>query len=304
TEEVLEGDYPAGQPPLENGAHALIGSEYFERTGEGSLRRTTFTWEISEPFQTPVERAIVDLDRVVATTGEFFGFVDGAGELHLLRARETENLMTGDIEYELEESALANVLPNRTSPPTHIYLGSGATQAFVSYADGVMAQLSLLLFSKPELVETVPLVAGGRALDRMAFLPGRSTLLVSDSAGVLSSWFTVRPEDGGKGKLTHIQDYGQPGAPLSALGFSGRSRLFLAGRRDGRITAWQGTLGTSIQTFEVPSSETILQLAFHPRQDGIVALTDKGLHHWRVDFGYPEASLASLFLPIRYEGST
>ncbi|MEZ5976348.1 MAG: ABC transporter permease subunit [Planctomycetota bacterium] len=181
-------------------------------------------------------------------------------------------------------------------------LGAGASQAYVVYPDGHCVFLSLSIFSKPELVQELELVKPGRALHGVHLLPGRTTLLVADTEGGLSSWFSVRNEEAGTVGLTRVLEYVTDGPALQALAFSSRSRMFLTGRADASLTVWQSTLGSVVHRLDVPAGESYRALAFHPRQDGVVALTDKGLHNWRVDFGYPESTLKSMFAPIWYEG--
>jgi phosphate transport system permease protein len=45
----------------------------------------------------------------------------------------------------------------------------------------------------------------------------------------------------------------------------------------------------------------VRRVALAPRNDGVIALTDRGLTHWRLKPGHPEATLSSLFLPVWYE---
>ncbi len=302
TREILDHDFPEGAKPLEPGEEVLIGEEFFARTEEGSLRRTTLQWDVQEPFETPAQGSILQLDRVMATTGEYYGLLDEADQLHVLRVRETENWMTEELEREVADLHLNPILPEREPLPGGVLLGTGATQAMVYYPDGHLVQLSITRFSEPELVEELTLTDPGEKLDYLDFLQGRSTLLSADTHGHLQSWFAVRPEEGGFAKLTRIIDFTAEGARIEAVGLSHRSRMFLAARQSGEITAWQSTLGARIKSFEVPAEETIRQVAFHPRQDGVVALTDRGVHHWRVDFGHPETTLKSMFTPIWYEG--
>jgi phosphate transport system permease protein len=186
--------------------------------------------------------------------------------------------------------------------PEKILLGGGGSQAFIVYATGSLVYLDLQKFSEPHLVEQVELMGTDRRMASAEFLPGRTTLLVVDDQGELNTWFPVRPEEGGAAHITKIHGFEQAPGVVQSLAFSGRSRLFLTGRSGGHILASQGTLGSQVLELNVPKQETLLQLAFYPRQDGVVALTDKGLHNWRIDFGYPEATFKSLFRPIWYEG--
>ena len=302
TESILEGTYPEDQAALAAGESRLVGEEFFERTAEGQLRRTIFKWKLYDSIETPSVGGVAGVDRVEASTGEFFGLLDGAGRVRVLRVRESENMMTGEVDRESVLADLGPVLSRQDQNPRQVLLATGATKVYVVYADGTLDQISLLRFSKPELVSSTGVLDAGRSLDRIAFMPGRSSLLVSDSKGQLASWFGVRPRGGGEAVLTKIQTYEDGAAPLQALSFSLRSRMFLTGRAGGVVQAWQGTLGDAVEDFSVPNGETIQQLAFHPRQDGVVALTDRGFHHWRVNFGYPEASLQAMFTPVWYEG--
>ncbi|MBL4770726.1 MAG: ABC transporter permease subunit [Planctomycetes bacterium] len=210
--------------------------------------------------------------------------------------------MTGEIEVEVKRSDLTGLLSELPGSPTKILLGDGGSQVFVLYSSGTLVQVDLQKFSAPSIVESVELVDSGRRFSSVDFMPGRTTLLVSDDLGQLNTWFPVRPKQGGAAHVTRIHGFDEAQGVVQALAFSSRSRLFLAGRSGGKIIASQGTLGSHVLELQVPKQETIQRLAFYPRQDGVVALTERGLHYWRIEFGYPEANLTSLFRPIWYEG--
>ena len=302
TEAIVESEFPEGQTALLAGESRRIDTDFFERTEDGSLRRTHLIVEPGEPIQSGATSAIRSIDRVEAPTGVFVGLLDQQGQARVVRLRETENWMTGEVEVEVKETELTALLPTDAGAPTKVLLGDGGSQAFVLYASGKLVYLDLQRFSEPHLVESVELMGAGRTLASADFLPGRTTLLVSDDRGELNTWFPVRPEAGGAAHVTRIHGFDQAPGEVEALAFSTRSRLFATGRAGGSIVASQGTLGTDVLDLELPKDETIRQLAFYPRQDGLVALTDKGLHNWRIEFGYPEANLKSLFTPIWYEG--
>jgi phosphate transport system permease protein len=304
TEAIVEAEFPAGVAPLALGEKRLIGSDFFERNPEGSLRRTHFKAEAGELIESGAKGAIHSIDRVKAPTGTFIGMLDSNGETHVVRLRETENWMTGEVEVEVKRTELTSLLTDFKGTPAKILLGDGGTQAFIFFASGRLVYLDLQKFSTPQFVESIDLMAPGRNFASAEFLPGRTTLLVADDQGVLNTWFPVRPEEGGAAHLTLIHGFDDAPGVVQALAFSSRSRLFLAGRTGGHITASQGTLGTHVLDLKVPKDETLLKLGFYPRQDGVLALTDKGLHNWRIDFGYPEVNFKSLFRPIWYEGYT
>ena len=300
--QIDEPDFPEGANPLQVGEQAAIDGFIYERTAAGDLRRISVEWDLLEPLSTPAQGSVLQVDRVESSMGEFYGLLDESDRLYVLRVRESENWMTGEVERDVATLSLSEHLPARDSQPSGILLGTGGTQAFVHYPDGHLLQFDLSRFSTPEFVTELAMGAEGSRLDHLDFLPGRSTLLSADERGRLQSWFPIRPERGGLATLTPTIQFRGAGDRVQAVGLSPRSRLFAAGRESGSITVWQSTLGSVVQRLEVPAGEVLRELAFHPRQDGIVALTDRGLHQWWVDFGYPETSLRSMFTPIWYEG--
>src|SRR5262249_1334276 len=100
--------------------------------------------------------------------------------------------------------------------------------------------------------------------------------------------------------LVMAHDLPGPGAAVTALGASARSRLIAAGYADGHVRVFQVT--SERRVVETTTNEPVQAGRFAPKDDGLLALSATSLTRWQFNMGHPEVSFAALFRPVWYEG--
>ncbi|MFH1176520.1 MAG: ABC transporter permease subunit [Acidobacteriota bacterium] len=135
-----------------------------------------------------------------------------------------------------------------------------------------------------------------------AVLLGDTTCLVGDAAGLVTAWQVVAGEVAGSRRLELTATFAGAGR-VRGLAVSERDKMF-AVLRDGGLTLAYLTTRRVLGTVTETNAATTL-VGFSPRQNGLLALTRAGeVRRWSIAFPHPEVTLATLFLPVRYEGFT
>lgn len=95
---------------------------------------------------------------------------------------------------------------------------------------------------------------------------------------------------------------------VTTVSSSSRSRMIAAGYASGKIRIQQITTDTTLLTTNTAEGtiqgEPVEAVAITPKENGILAAIGDQLVWWKTDKQYPEATPASLFTPIWYEGQS
>ena len=136
----------------------------------------------------------------------------------------------------------------------------------------------------------------------MTTLLGDTTCLVGDATGTVAAWQVVAGEVPGTRRLEQSASF--PGrGPVIAIAVSERDKTFAVLRSSGMEIAQLTTRRVLVTVADAPPK--LISLGFSPRRDGLHAVTASGeIHRWAIAIPHPEVSLATLFLPVHYEGFT
>ncbi len=131
-------------------------------------------------------------------------------------------------------------------------------------------------------------------------LLGDTTLLLGDEGGVVAGWQALAGEVAGSWVLDRSASFGGDGR-VEEVASSQRDKSFAVLRPGSGVVDYLTTRERVATLPSFPAEAVILKLS--PRLDGAFAVTAGGaVHRWSLDVNHPEVSLATLFLPVRYEG--
>ena len=141
----------------------------------------------------------------------------------------------------------------------------------------------------------------GVSVTSLAFLTGKVSLAVGDSAGGLTVWFAIRGTGGDPARMeaAHFLETGP--SQVTALGASYRSRMLAAGYADGAIKVFHVTSGRKLGEVKLDDGR-VLQVTLAPREDLILAAGTSTGGAWKLDAPHGDISLGALFTPVWYEG--
>lgn len=275
-----------------------------ERTAAGQLRWHKVEARFEPPLE-PISPAPITLvDQSVRSTGRIIATWSDQGELVVRSLRQQRSLSSGKLTFTSRHVVLPNPRPRVAQPPAFLLLSGVGDSLFVAWRDGHLARFDLRNLSKPELAEEVDLLAEPEAtLTALRFMVGKTTLVAGDSLGRIRGWFAVRqPASPTIDGLTMVAAHELPAGPdaVTALAPSGRSRMLAAGYADGTLRLFYMTSRKLL--LESHAGQGPGALALSPQDSGLWAVLPGTLCHWRFRVPHPEASLASLVLPVWYEG--
>jgi len=305
----LEGeDLPEHLTGLQPGSVEKHEGAIVERTNAGQLRATRFVASFEAPVVVADGDPLELVDISFTPNGESLATWQrdaATGEVRLLvsRVRVTENMLTGAVTRRLTSSDLTPKLPDVTETPRAMIMSGSGQNLLLAWSDGRVANFDLRDPAAPYLVQEVDVVDSPTAtLTAFEALSGKSAFVVGDSEGHLSKWFTVRDDTSERGDqlFQRIFDFPRGAAAVEHVAVASRSRIFVASFVDLHLAGYHGT--TSDRTFDSVADEHLDALAVAPKQDAILARTKSGLKLWRVRMEHQDATLASMFQPVWYEG--
>ena len=265
------------------------------------------------PPETIAQSAIRLIDYSLPSNSRAFAYLTAEGQLSIRQYFRRFNPMMDEwVEDPFDKPIRYQAKKGRPEPAFLRLLGQGNT-ALLIWPDGealrfdareeVMAKGGDL-----EVVETLKLVGEGRTLERAEFLLGKTTLIVADDRGALVAWFPTRPagtfaRDGIQ--MTPAHQLTPPegvGARVTVLSPSARTRLMAAGFDDGSVRLYHVTTDQTLVDVKADRNAPIEGLTIAPKEDALIAWFGGSIQRWLVDPGYPEATVASLFGRVWYEG--
>ncbi|MEZ5976347.1 MAG: hypothetical protein R3E96_16340 [Planctomycetota bacterium] len=126
TEGVFEDAWPAGETPLKPGESRRIGETFFERAEAAGLRRTTFHHDLDEPSKPNSGPPCSSWTGSRLRRASSSDWSARAVRCRILRVREEENMLTGEVDREIKTSALNAALPARDVAPHWVCLSAPA----------------------------------------------------------------------------------------------------------------------------------------------------------------------------------
>jgi phosphate transport system permease protein len=303
---------PDAWEALDAAGRGRVGRELVELLPEahgGQMRLTTLALEL-QPFVAGVEGTpVVALDRSASATRDSLLVLGANGALRLLELEMRENLLTGEIQVDAREHALPFQRDVHPDLPARVFLNEAADGAFLVWSDGRLERYDVRDPERAALAQKRDVVPEGARLTAAGFLIGRTTLVFGDSSGNLTAWFPIRSAgattpDGIDFVRVHelASPATGPGWSIRAIAASARGRVLAAADELGGVRVWNVTNDRLLLTLP-PAGGVPDALVFAPKEDALFALHAEGTTRWDLDLAHPEATLASLFLPVWYENA-
>ncbi len=303
-------DYPsedvvsAGMRALEVGAVAVADGAVVQKTDPETYRRQSATVTVDARTPAVVTGSVRRIDHVRGDAGYFVAAVGSTDSVTVVHVDRQENAFTGEVSLTIDRG----VIPAEARAD-HILVTSAGSAVYVVGGDGHANVWNTRDLSAPSLLASADLTGGKARVVAVAPLLGRQTVIVGQSDGAISTWFTYVPETGpdapptgaagtALGRSQHFKGHG---SAVTALSASPRARVFAAGFADGHVRVLQATSGKHVLNLDLGDG-AVAPVAFTPKNDGLIAVSGGVVHHFDIDLGYPEATLHAMFRPVWYEG--
>jgi phosphate transport system permease protein len=301
--EFLEDDaVPAEFHTLAPAERRIWRNGVLERTPEGQLRYQTLTVTRDDALslaEAPLE--LIDLSRT--SSGFALAALDSSGGFHHRTLTLKTNMLTGKVQVRSRgvDLDLSGHLPTGDDSFTYLMLNDTGDLALLTSPGGQTLLLQQMggEFSVTGTQDLTP--ETGVSVTSMAFLTGKVSLAVGDSAGGLTVWFAIRGTGGDPARMQAAHHL-EPGlAALTALGPSQRSRMLAAGYADGTVKVFHVTSHRKLGEVKL-GEDQVFQVTLAPREDMVTATGRDHSGVWRLEAPHGDVSFGVLFRPVWYEG--
>jgi phosphate transport system permease protein len=274
-----------------------------------------YRWDhLVADFGPPVQvsdAAIELLDYSVTSGGRAVATMDATGTLAISSIEERHNLFTDEIEAEVYPKPLEYEQPTDRGRPDFIRMSGVGNTLHLLWKDGHALRYDARGAAFDEglpmgPVEELDMAPEGSPIAYATFLVGKTTLVLGHENGRLRAWFPTRPADAfaRDGVVTTPGHVLAPqGTAVTALVPSRNTRQLVSAYADGTVRIHNITNEALLAEVESRTKGPIAGVGLAPQLDGLVLFGDRALESWRLDLAHPEATLASLFGQVWYEGS-
>lgn len=293
---VIQGSFAFG---LSNGTVIPATLGFDQSTVEGRPRVVPrFKAEAPRAID-PAGAAIPMLARAgAAESGTMYVAPSGAKALALLRLKQKKTLMGAGKITELRSTIPLSL----EAPISALVMDNRGDDVFVGLADGELLRVDLRDPDAPK--PAVPLLAAtksGVAITALGFLNGDRTLVVGDAGGGVSSWQTLRSEEGTY-YVTRMATFEPHAAAVIRFSPSLRDKGFVSADAKGGIHLNYSTTEHTLAAVDT-GGDPAPSASLTPRSDGILAVGQTGkAYRWSVQNSHPETTVHSLFGKVWYEG--
>lgn len=302
---LLPSDLPADLP-ADSTASFPFDDGLAEHTRDGQWRATRLAIDLDAPLTVAPSQPIVLLDHVARGKKTVVAVVAADGKLQTLtisrpKSSSGESATPQVTAHEVAFEAPANELPR------YLVLTGLADQVFLAWGGGELLRFDARAADNVRLAESLDLLDDpATKLTALSPLLGRSTLLAGDSTGRLRAWFGTKPvgaETIDGTLLAAAHEFASSDSAVTALGTSARSRLVAVGRQNGAVDLLHITSGRRLVELQTEGGSAVTAVAIAPKDNGLATCNATALSSWAIDLRHPEATLATLFLPVWYEGA-
>lgn len=302
------------------GDTAIYKEGVVQMTPQGQYRAQSINWTLGDPI-TVGESAIVLIDHLPQANarsslgGKSTTFValSADNKLKVGIVSEKKSLLSGKVKLDTKLYDLPSASEDGGAPK-FVLIDDLGNNVLAVEESGQLSRYDIRDKSNINIAETVDLVPDSEAtITTCDWILGRETLFVGDSDGSCSGWFQIRLSDRSDDKfadressdgfaLVRAHTFPQGPGAVSAFGASSRSRMFIVGYETGQCSLFHMTTEKYVADLTMPDGGLVELARIAPRDDGLFIEADGKIAHFALSPGFPDITLASLFLPVWYEG--
>jgi phosphate transport system permease protein len=181
-----------------------------------------------------------------------------------------------------------------------LLLGTDQKHLVLANDDGSLDYYDLRKANDPKLIDHARATSAGATITSLRWLSGGISLLVGDSAGVISQWFPVHNENN-QYRLARVREFHIPGK-VTAIVPEYFRKGFAALDDQGHLGLYYTTAERTLLQMPVVTTAALVRGVLSPRANTLL-LEDgaRNLRVWHVDNPHPEVSLHSLWGKVWYE---
>ncbi|MGC8769259.1 ABC transporter permease subunit [Calditerrivibrio sp.] len=249
-------------------------------------------------------KKITNIDEIRNDNDNFVAYLTDDKVLHLNEVITKENILTGEISTQVNESNidLKKVLNGRN--PDYLKINSSKTTVMIFFKDGEYISIDTKIFESPKILENKKIFSDGRKITYLDFLIGRNTILVGDDKGYVTAWWPIEDQLN-KNNLVFSQIYSfysGDDSPVRFISPSKRDKSFVILNEKGRVSMYHMTSGKHL--VDIVSNLTKPKIALLNQKNNKIAIFgNKGdkIETYDLKIPHPEITFRSVFGKIQYE---
>ncbi|MEO0629234.1 MAG: ABC transporter permease subunit, partial [Planctomycetota bacterium] len=274
------------------------GAPHAELLEDGRFRVASVVYE--QLGSVEIADTLLDADVFEDRRRTLVAAIDSDGKLLLWSARKSRSLL-GVSDRQAPE-------PIMIDPPASL-AGAAAVhlladdQCVIVASDGSFLRAAIGR-ATAEVVEIGRLWTAPVEVAATSTLIGARSVVVASEDGRIGTWWVgfdpSQPDD--PGAMVSGPSLAGGNAPVSTITPSQRSRIILVGDEAGGMRALHASSGKTVASLDLGGP--VESIAFAPKADGFLALTESGFSTGTIDAGHPDVTPRSLFAPMLYEGQS
>ncbi len=306
------GDVPEAVRVLPAGERFLLDGKVAERVGVDQFALRGVEWTVSDPIVLEGASSILAVDVSVTSSGPASASIDTNGVLRVTQVSTTRNFLTGKETLSSESGEIRLDAVAERGLPRWVMLRGLGDNAIAVWEDGRAVRVDVRDLAHPKIAEELDFLSdevrepGGAParVSAVAFLNGKNTLLIGDTAGGLTAWFRIPAPsmatgDGSHFVRAHALESGA--APVPSLASSPRTRVLAAGYGDGTLRLFHVTTARTLATARTSGGGPVEALWVVPDDSAVFAWSG-AFEELALEAPHPEVSWRALLRPVQYEG--
>lgn len=219
-----------------------------------------------------------------------------ANKIHLVSFSKEQSLFA----EEATTNRTAAILEGSAEKIVDLLIDKDGRELYLLDDEGLLRAYDISDKTAPKVKHQQKVVEAGQTITSLAFLNGDLSLLVGDSAGLVSQWTQVK-NDLKQLAFKKIRAFQASGLAVIAIEAEQRRKGFMAVDAGGYVSMYNSTAERELIKERVSESPPVAAV-LSPRSNRLLLETGDGkIHVWDVDNEHPEVSIKSLWQQVWYE---
>jgi len=245
------------------------------------------------------ESALNHLDVQLGEEAHTLVAITADNRLVVMEASREESFLDDEEDEELL-SFERGILSLPQGDVTHLLLDKEQSVVYIAGSDGQISRVDIRDKTMPQILQRLRVVEVNKKITSVEFLTGDISLLIGDSSGRISQWFTVRDENNNN-VLTKIREFHEQLAAITGIAPEERRKGFVAADSSGNVGVYHSTAHRRLLLEPIADTD-VSHIAISPRADILLVENGSGnMQVWELYNEHPEVSMSALWGKVWYE---
>ncbi|MDA1342509.1 MAG: ABC transporter permease subunit [Proteobacteria bacterium] len=278
---------------------AIIVKHHYKVTYPNNKRQITPSIEYplgEQPLVIDESGAALDKLAIKVEADKTIVAAKAADKVHLVSFAKEQSLFAD----EATMNRTAVVLDDSAKNIVNLLIDKEDSQLYLVDDEGLLSAYDINDKTAPKLKHQQNVVEAGKKITNLTFLNGDLSLLIGDSAGLVSQWTQVKNELK-QLAFKKIRSFKVSNEAIVSIESEQRRKGFMTVDASGYVGIYHSTAERELIKEHVSTSPPVAAL-LSPRANRLLLESQDGkIHVWRLDNEHPEVSIKSLWQQVWYE---